>query len=106
MMKRGCAVLATNKSSALSRVVDEPAFVLQTFDWSETSLIVEALTQHFGRITLVAKGAKRPSSSFRPIILPLQILKITYSGDADIKTLKSATWGKKISSFPLNDKFS
>jgi DNA repair protein RecO (recombination protein O) len=93
MMKRGCAVLATNKSSALSRVVDEPAFVLQTFDWSETSLIVEALTQHFGRITLVAKGAKRPSSSFRPILLPLQILKITYSGDADIKTLKSATWG-------------
>ncbi len=92
-MKRGCAVLATNKRSSLSRVVDQSAYVLQTFDWSETSLIVEVLTQNFGRTTLVAKGAKRPSSSFRPILLPLQILKLTYGGDSDIKTLKSAAWG-------------
>jgi len=67
--------------------------VLQTFDWSETSLIVEVLTQNYGRTTLVAKGAKRPSSNFRPVLLPLQIIKLTYAGDADIKTLKSAAWG-------------
>ncbi len=93
MMRRGCAVLATNRVSAASRVVDEPAYVLQAFDWSESSLIVEVLTRNFGRITLVAKGAKRPSSNFRPILLPLQIIKVAYSGDAQIRTLKSATWG-------------
>ncbi len=93
MMRRGCAVLATNRSTPASRVLDEPAFVLQSFDWSESSLIVEVLTRHLGRVTLVAKGAKRPSSSFRPILLPLQVLKVTYSGDAEIRTLKSALWG-------------
>ena len=93
MMKRGCAVLATNRASAASRVLDEPAFVLQAFDWSESSLIVEVLTRNLGRITLVAKGAKRPSSNFRPILLPLQIIKVAYSGDAQIRTLKSAAWG-------------
>ena len=92
-MKRGCAVLATNKASAASRVLDEPAIVLQAFDWSESSLILETLTRHMGRITLVAKGAKRPSSNFRPVLLPLQVIKVTYSGDAEIKTLKSAGWG-------------
>ena len=56
-------------------------------------MIVEVLTRHLGRVTLVAKGAKRPSSSFRPILLPLQVLKVTYSGDAEIRTLKSALWG-------------
>jgi len=92
-MRRGCAVLATNRTSTASRVLDEPAFVLQGFDWSESSLIVEVLTRHMGRVTLVAKGAKRPSSNFRPILLPLQVLKVSYSGDAEIRTLKSATWG-------------
>lgn len=92
-MKRGCAVLATNRASPASRVLEEPAFVLQSFDWSESSLIVEVLTRHMGRITLVAKGAKRPSSNFRPILLPFQLIKVSYSGDAEIRTLKSAVWG-------------
>ena len=93
MMKRGCAVLATSRSYAASRVVDEPAFVLQAFDWSESSLIVEVLTRNLGRVTLVAKVAKRPSSTYRPILLPLQVIRVSYGGEAEIKTLKSATWG-------------
>eukprot|EP01041_Mallomonas_annulata_P015157 gene15157-32142_t len=56
---------------ALKRVSEEPAFVLHRYDWSETSLVLEVFTRHFGRIALVAKGAKRPSSNFRPVLLPL-----------------------------------
>ena len=41
---------------------------------------------------MVAKGAKRPSSNFRPVLLPLQPLAISYSGDAEIRTLKVAEW--------------
>ena len=77
---------------ATKRVSDEPAFVLHRYDWSETSLIVEVFTRHHGRIALVAKGAKRPNSSFRPILLPLQPLHLAFGGDAEIKTLKSAEW--------------
>ena len=77
---------------ATQRVTEEPAFVLHRYDWSETSLILEVLTRHHGRVALVAKGAKRPSSSFRPILLPMQPLAVNYGGDADIRTLKGVEW--------------
>lgn len=66
--------------------------MLHRYDWSESSLILEVFTRHYGRIALVAKGAKRPSSSFRPILLPLQLLHLTFGGDAEIRTLKAAEW--------------
>ena len=94
MTKRGCAALATNKTlaRAATRVHDEPAYVLHHYDWSESSLILEILTRHRGRVALVGKGVKRPSSSFRPVLLPLQPLRLSYGGDAEIRTLKSAEW--------------
>jgi len=74
------------------RIADEPAFVLHRYDWSESSLILEVLTRHHGRIAVVAKGAKKPSSNFRPVLLPLQPLHLAFGGDAEIRTLKSAEW--------------
>ena len=77
---------------ATKRISDEPAYVLHRYDWSETSLILEVFTRHHGRMALVAKGVKRPSSSFRPILLPLQPLHLAFGGEAEIKTLKAAEW--------------
>ena len=74
------------------RIADEPAFVLHRYDWSESSLILEVLTRHHGRIAVVAKGAKKPSSNFRPVLLPLQPLHLAFGGDAEIRTLKAAEW--------------
>ena len=76
----------------MKRITHEPAYVLHSYDWSESSLILEAFTRHHGRTALVAKGAKRPSSGFRPVLLPLQPLQIGYAGDAEIGTLKNAEW--------------
>ena len=76
----------------MKRIHHEPAYVLHHYDWSESSLILEAFTRHHGRTALVAKGAKRPSSNFRPILLPLQPLSIGYGGDGEISTLKNAEW--------------
>jgi DNA repair protein RecO (recombination protein O) len=87
MTKHGCARLATSK-----KITDEPAYVLHRYDWSESSLILEVLTRHHGRIALVAKGAKKPSSNFRPILLPLQPLHLAFGGDAEIRTLRSSEW--------------
>lgn len=75
------------------RIADEPAFVLHRYDWSESSLILEVLTRHHGRVAVVAKGAKRPSSNFRPVLLPLQLLHLAFGGDGEIRTLKGAEWG-------------
>jgi DNA repair protein RecO (recombination protein O) len=74
------------------RFSDEPAFVLHRYDWSESSLILEVFTRHHGRIALVAKGVKRPTSQFRPVLLPLQPLLLAWGGDAEVRTLKSAQW--------------
>ena len=77
---------------AAQRVSEEPAYVLHRYDWSESSLILEVFTRHHGRMALVAKGAKRPSSGFRPVLLPLQPLRLSFGGDAEIRTLKGAEW--------------
>lgn len=77
---------------ATKRISDEPAFVLHRYDWSESSLILEVFTRHHGRVALVAKGAKRPSSNFRPVLLPLQPLHVAFGGDGEIRTLKGAEW--------------
>ncbi len=66
--------------------------MLHRYDWSESSLILEAYTRHHGRIAVVAKGAKRPSSNFRPVLLPLQPLRLSFGGDGEIRTLKGAEW--------------
>ncbi|MCF8209655.1 MAG: DNA repair protein RecO [Rhodoferax sp.] len=76
----------------MKRIAEEPAYILHRYDWSESSLILEVFTRNHGRIALVAKGAKRPSSSFRPVLLPLQRLHVAFGGDAEIRTLKSAEW--------------
>jgi DNA repair protein RecO (recombination protein O) len=76
----------------VKRVLHESAFVLHRYDWSESSLILEVFTRDHGRIALVAKGVKKPSSQFRPILLPLQPLQVSYGGDAEVQTLKSAEW--------------
>ncbi|NIC43194.1 DNA repair protein RecO [Aquabacterium sp. A08] len=74
------------------RVHDEPAFVLHRHDWSEASLILEVFSRRHGRVVLVAKGVKRPSSQFRPVLLPLQPLRLGWGGDAEVRTLKAAHW--------------
>ncbi len=81
---------------AARRFSNEPAFVLHRYDWSESSLILEVFTRNFGRLALVAKGAKKPSSNFRPVLLLLQPLHLSWSQstaeEADIHTLKGAEW--------------
>ena len=76
----------------LTRVLDEPAFVLHQYDWSESSLILEVLTRQHGRVALAAKGVKRPTSQFRAVLLPLQPLRLHFSGEGDIRNLRGAEW--------------
>ena len=74
------------------RVDHQPAFVLHTYAWRETSLIVEALSRDFGRMALVARGAKRPTSQFRGILMPFSPLALCWSGRSELKTLVRAEW--------------
>jgi len=75
-----------------TRVDHQPAFVLHSYAWRETSLIVEMLSRDFGRVALVARGAKRPTSQFRGILMPFSPLALSWSGRAELKTLVRAEW--------------
>ncbi len=74
------------------RFEEESAYVLHAYPYKETSLIVEAFTGSFGRIALVAKGAKRPTSALRGLLLPFQPLAISATGKGEVKTLTRAEW--------------
>ncbi|WP_276520347.1 DNA repair protein RecO [Burkholderia multivorans] len=58
---------ATARTSEF-RVAEQPAFVLHSYPYRETSLIVDVLTRDHGRLALVAKGAKRPHSALRGVL--------------------------------------
>ena len=71
---------------------NQPAFVLHTYAYRETSLIVETLTQHAGRVALIAKGARRPRSAVRGLLMAFQPLTISWFGKRELRTLKNAEW--------------
>ncbi len=77
-------------SSVRGRLEDEHAFVLHTYPFQDTSLIVEAFTRRYGRVGLVAKGARRPKSALRPALLAFQPLAIAWSGRGELRTLTRA----------------
>jgi DNA repair protein RecO (recombination protein O) len=71
---------------------DEPAFVLHTYPYRETSVIVEAFTERHGRVAMVARGAKRPRSEMRGVLQAFQPLALSWAGAGELKTLVKAEW--------------
>lgn len=73
-----------------------PAYVLHSHDWSESSLILDLFTREQGRVVAVAKGAKRPYSQLRPVLLPFQRLLVGFGGkrgeEAEVALLRHAEW--------------
>ena len=65
-------------------------YVLHTYPYRETSLILQAWTEHHGRLGLVAKGARRPKSASRTLLVPFQPLVLDWFGRGELKTLKTA----------------
>ena len=66
------------------------AYVLHSYPYRETSLILQVWTEKHGRIGLVAKGAKRPKSPARSVLVPFQPLVVSWFGRGELRTLKSA----------------
>jgi DNA repair protein RecO (recombination protein O) len=65
----------------------QPAFVLHAKNYSESSVILDVLTEDYGRIALLAKGArkrKRPGGSFLQPFIPLLL---SFSGRRELKIL-------------------
>ncbi len=74
------------------RVDDQVAFLLHTYPYSETSLIVDVFSRDYGRLPLLARGARRPRSPMRGVLLTFQPLELGWFGAGEVKTLAKAEW--------------
>lgn len=75
-----------------SKVDGQPAYVLHTYPFRETSLIVEVFSRDFGRMALLARGARRPRSAIRGLLMAFQPIEIGWAGKGDVLTLMKAEW--------------
>ncbi len=75
-----------------ARFDDEPGFVLHNYPFRETSLIVEVFTRRHGRVALIARGARRPKSTVRGVLLAFQPLQLSWFGKSELRTLHRAEW--------------
>ena len=72
------------------RVSLHPAFILHGRDFRDTSRLLDVFTQDYGRISLVAKGARSPRSKLQGVLEPFSPLIISWSGKGEVQTLTGA----------------
>ena len=68
----------------------DKGYVLHSYPYRETSLILQVWTERHGRLGLVAKGARRPRSASRSVLVPFQPLVLDWFGRGELRTLKNA----------------
>jgi DNA repair protein RecO (recombination protein O) len=80
------------RRGGIERVQDESIYVLHSYPWKETSLLLDVFSRRHGRLALVAKGAKRPTSALRAVLLGFQPCQASWSGRGEVRTLTRAEW--------------
>ncbi|MFO1206806.1 MAG: DNA repair protein RecO [Burkholderiales bacterium] len=76
----------------------EPAFILHRYPWKETSLVLEAFSRQWGRVALVARGARRPASALRSALRAFEPLELSWFGRSELRTLHAA---ERVGGFPF-----
>ncbi|HEY3326463.1 MAG TPA: DNA repair protein RecO [Novimethylophilus sp.] len=75
-----------------ARQDQQPVYVLHTYPFRETSLVVELFSRRFGRVAAIAKGARRPRAAMRGMLQSFQPLVATWSGKAELRSLHGVEW--------------
>jgi DNA repair protein RecO (recombination protein O) len=74
------------------RVDGQAAYVLHLHPYSETSLVVDVFSRDHGRVPLLARGARRPRSAMRGMLMSFQPLELGWFGGGEVKTLAKVEW--------------
>lgn len=69
------------------RIEFQPAYVLHTRPYRDTSLLLDLLTPDLGRVGAVAKGVRRGKSQRRPLLNPFTPILVSLQGKSSLKTL-------------------
>ncbi len=69
-------------------IEQQPAFILHSRAYRETSLLLECLTRDHGRVGLVARGVRRERARIpRALLQPLTPIQLGWSGRGELATL-------------------
>lgn len=79
-------------SAHKNRIEDQPAFVLHSYPFRETSLLLDVFSRNHGRVAMVARGARRPRSALRGLLMNFQPLRLSWFGQGEVRTLHAAEW--------------
>lgn len=71
----------------VERVTLAPAYVLHQRAWRESSRIIEIISREHGRLGLVARGIRRPTSPLRGLLAPFRPLLLSWSLRGELGTL-------------------
>lgn len=74
------------------RIDGAAAFLLHSYAFSETSLVLETFVREHGRVAMLARGARRPRSAMRGVLHGFQPLELSWFGGGEVKTLARAEW--------------
>lgn len=78
--------------SAKQRIDGARAFLLHAHPYSETSLVLDVFSREHGRLPVLARGARRPRSALRGVLIGFQLLELGWFGGGEVKTLARAEW--------------
>jgi len=78
--------------AAKQRIDGAAAYLLHAHPYSETSLVLDVFSRGHGRLALLARGARRPRSALRGVLLSFQPLELSWFGGGEVKTLAKAEW--------------
>lgn len=68
----------------------QPAYLLHSRPFRDTSLLVDFLTRDYGRVRAIANGVRRPKSAYRSLLQPFIPLQASFSGKNELKTFRNA----------------
>jgi DNA repair protein RecO (recombination protein O) len=68
----------------------EPAYILHSRQYRESSLLLEALSREHGRVGLVARGARAAKSKWKNVLQPFRPLLLSWTQRGELGTLTGA----------------
>jgi DNA repair protein RecO (recombination protein O) len=72
------------------RITLQPAFVLHSRPYRETSVLLDLFTAEYGRVAAIAKGVRQKRSRLKPLLQPFIPLLVSWYGKGELVTLQAA----------------
>lgn len=85
-------------------IVKSDAIVLKTVDYSESSIIATLFTRDKGKVTVIAKGARKPKNKFAAFLVVGQLLEIVFytKEGRSVQTLSDVSYCEKLNSLRID----